>query len=1070
MSLLRLVCATAFIVIVIVGTALGQTESASIAGKVTDTSNATVTDAEIELRSVERGTTQVVTTNSAGIYEFSSVQPGQYRMAVRHAGFRQVDLLSLVVNVQDRVEENFRLQVGSVTESITVSASAPLINTQDASVSTVVDRNFADNLPMNGRSFQSLIYLTPGVIAVAASDSGQFSVNGQRPASNYWTVDGVSANVGSSADKTGNQAAGAVGLTSIFGTTNSLVSVDAMQEFRIQTSTFAPEFGRTPGAQISIVTRSGTNKFHGSAFDYLRNDIFDANNWFNGYTNQTPLPKAKERQNDFGGTFSGPIAKNKTFFFFSYEGFRLRLPITVLTTVPDASARENATPALRPFFNAFPFDPKQPDLGGGVAQFNASASNPGTLDAYSLRIDHKVTEKLSVFGRYNNSPSAASQRAVGLSSLSNFFQVHNSAQQLTIGSTWALSSLQINEFRFNYSRTSASGQNLADSFGGAVPVSSFPYPSPFNISNAFTGLFLVPLQHGILDVGALGNGLQRQINVVDSVTKVMASHNVKFGVDYRRLTPVFGGAQYTQFEEFQSMSSAENGDVVFGLVNHSRNVNLLFQNLSLYAQDTWHIAPRFTLTYGLRWDTDFAPTATSGPSFPALRGVGNLNDLSGLAFAPAGTPAFGTAWTNLAPRIGIAYHLFEDQNWGTVIRGGFGSFYDLATSETANIISQASYPYSHSASFQGVTFPLAPALAAPPAIVPPDASNPGVIAGFDPNFKLPYTLQWNVAIEQGLGAQQSVSITYLGSVGRRLIQSTGIQSPNPSATFFILAENNADSNYNALQVQLKRHLARNLQLLTSYSWSHSIDSGSSGSISASSNTPSAAGNPGNRGSSDFDVRSSFSAGLTYAVPDLHANLIGRIVTHGWSLQSIIQAQSARPVPILNGNLANLSNGFSVDVRPDVVPGIPFYLYGRQYPGGKAINNTVAIGACSDGSDRVGPFCTPPLDINGLPIRQGDLPRNVVRGFGLVQWDLGVHRDFLLHEAVTLQFRAEMFNVLNHPNFAPPNGDISNPPTFGIATEMLGQYLSGGSLGAGGLNSLYESGSPRSMQFALKLTF
>ena len=202
-----------------------------------------------------------------------------------------------------------------MAESVTVTAGAPLVNTTDAAVSTVVDRQFAENLPLNGRSFQTLIQLTPGVVVVPSNfdDNGQFSVNGQRASSNYWMVDGVSANIGTgvnAAGTPGNALAGTSGSFSALGGTNSLVSVDAMQEFRIQTSTYAPEFGRTPGGQISIVTRSGTNQFHGTAFNYLRNDVFDASNWFNGYTNSPPLPKAKERQNDFGGTFGGPIFKD----------------------------------------------------------------------------------------------------------------------------------------------------------------------------------------------------------------------------------------------------------------------------------------------------------------------------------------------------------------------------------------------------------------------------------------------------------------------------------------------------------------------------------------------------------------------------------------------------------------------------------------------------------------------------------------------------------------------------------------------------------------------------------------
>src|ERR1700733_4570391 len=374
--------------------ALAQLETATVSGQVADPSGLTVAGAHVKLVDIDRDTSAIAITSNSGLYTFASVRPGRYRMEVNAAGFRIVNVTGLTLNVQDHIEQNFRLQIGSVAESVTVEANAQQVNTTDATVSTVVDRQFAEKLPLNGRSFQTLIQLTPGVVLTANNgiDTGQFSVNGQRASSNYWMVDGVSANIGISATSVpGNGLAGALGSSSVFGGTNSLVSVDALQEFRILTSTYAPEFGRTPGGQISIVTRSGTNKFHGSAFDYLRNDVFDASDWFNGYTNDPPLRKAKERQNDFGGTVSGPIFKDETFFFFSYEGLRLRLPQTSLTTVPDLSARQNAVTATQPFINAFPFDPNQPDLGNGIAQFNASYSNPSTLDAYSLRVDQRIS-------------------------------------------------------------------------------------------------------------------------------------------------------------------------------------------------------------------------------------------------------------------------------------------------------------------------------------------------------------------------------------------------------------------------------------------------------------------------------------------------------------------------------------------------------------------------------------------------------------------------------------------------------------------------------------------------------
>jgi hypothetical protein len=1070
---LRVVSPSLFIVLVSACGVVGQTETATVSGLVTDRTAAAVSGAEVRLQSVERGTVTTTTTNNAGIYVFPSVYPGQYQISVQKQGFRQIDLLGLIVNVQDHIEQNFRLQIGSVAESVTVNANDLHIDTTDATVSTVVDRQFAENLPMNGRSFQSLIDLTPGVVVTSSSglDPGQFSVNGQRGSSNYWMVDGVSANVGSSAIYGQNgTTGGVVGTTSAFGGTNSLVSVDALQEFRIQTSTYAPEFGRTPGGQISIVTRSGTNQFHGSAFDYLRNDAFDANNWFNGVNilNPTPLRKAQERQNDFGGTLGGPILKDKTFFFFSYEGLRLRLPQTALTTVPDLNARNSAISAMKPYLNAYPLPNGTDNPATGAAEFNASFSDPASLDAYSLRIDHRWNDKLSLFGRYNYSPSEIAQQG-GASNvpLNDTRFSRFTIQTATVGSTWLVSEKTSNELRFNYSRTNAAGQYLLSNFGGAVPLTSLPFPSPFTSQNAEFGFFIAGLSQGNYLAGKQVGNLQRQINLVDNISVQKGSHNLKVGADYRHLSPIYAPFLYSQIALFRNVASAESGTLRRSSVQSNAGVTFLLNNLGVFAQDTWRVVPRLTVTYGLRWDVDFAPTSAEGPTISAVTGF-NLNDLSQLALAPAGTRAFNTPYANVAPRLGVAYQLSQNQDLGTVVRGGFGVFYDLATS-SINSINVFGYPFNAIKS-NGGTFPLDPTTAAPPQIVPPDATNQGGVTAFDPNLKLPYTLEWNFALEQSLGKQQTLTASYIGSAGRRLIQTAQIFSPNPNFGRATLVANSARSDYDALQVQFQRRLSRGLQALASYTWSHSIDTASAGSFGNASNFAASGMNANaNRGPSDFDIRNGFSGAVTYAVPSPKLHPFINAITKGWSLQTIVQARSAPPVDIFNGNFSQITNGFAPNIRPDVVPGIPFYLYGPQYPGGKIVNNTPGSVTCPDGTQNIGPFCDPPNDPSGNPLRQGNLGRNALRGFGATQWDFAVHREFPIHESLSLQFRAEMFNVLNHPNFAPPVGDLSDP-RFGLSKETLGQFLGGGNLGGGGLSPLYQIGGPRSMQFALKLSF
>jgi hypothetical protein len=433
--------------------------------------------------------------------------------------------------------------------------------------------------------------------------------------------------------------------------------------------------------------------------------------------------------------------------------------------------------------------------------------------------------------------------------------------------------------------------------------------------------------------------------------------------------------------------------------------------------------------------------------------------LSILALAPAETSPYKTTYGDFAPRFGLAYQLSQSQNWQTVIRGGFGVFYDLATSEMGNSISTGTYPFGNLA-FRFGTFPLSVAAATPPLITPPSAMSPGRLFAFDPNLKLPYTFEWNVAFEQALGKQQTISASYVGAAGRRLLQSALANSPTTSISTAQLVANGGTSDYGALQVQFQRRLSRGLQALASYTWAHSIDTGSAGSTAVISNglVPSAVAGS-NRGPSDFDIRHAFTAGVTYEISAPKRSGFAYAMLRGWSTENFVIARSALPVNI-DSNIYNMMpvstiGSFQTLPRPDVVLGKPLYLHGSQFPGGKAFNPAA--------------FTAPPIDLATGNFLQGNLGRNALRGFGAVQWDFAVHRDIPIHESLKLQFRAEMFNILNHPNFGPPVGTLSDPQ-FGMSTKTLGQYLSGGNVGGGGFSTLYQIGGPRSIQFALKLMF
>ena len=1077
---------------------LGYADSnATVTGLVTDSSGRAIENVSVIFTNVNSGAERATETNREGIYRLPGLLPGIYRANLTKDGFSSIVKGGIEVHVQDELSINFALRAGSVFESITVEEGAPLVNTESAAVSTVVDRQFADNLPLNGRGFQSLIDLTPGVVLIVSSvtDGGQFSINGQRGDANYWTVDGVSANTGISATNyPGNGLGGGLPVFTAQGSTNSIVSLDAMREFRIEASSSSAEFGRMPGAQISIVTRSGTNLFHGSVFDYFRNDLLDANDWF---ASSAGLPKPEERQNDFGGTLSGPLLRDRTFFFFSYEGLRLRLPLTSISAVPDdasvaggLNSRETAVPQMRPYLNASPLpngpeifeacdagDPSCPSSGqkaSGTASFNAAYSDRSSLDSYSLRIDHTVSNALNVFGRLSYSPSNLIERVP--SGMSTLFPSSFATRSLTLGATWSRSLALLNDMRFNYSQTAASSYFYMDRFGGAVP---FPRPASSDpLSHPDSLLVLNTLSPSMfVGEGRDEQNRQQQFNFADSVSIQLGRHSLRLGVDFRRLTPRLDPDPYLQDIFFADAPSLNAGDTFFSRIETHLPGTMLFRNLGVFAYDKWQFNRRLTLSYGVRWDIDAAPKALSGPAPVAVTGF-NLNDLSQLALAPAGTPPFHTTYGNLAPRAGVARQFGRSQRFQGVIRAGAGVFFDMATQEVGNAVGIADYPYGATKFLFSSSFPLNASSAAPPGVTAAELSN-GRLSAFDPNLKLPYTLEWNVAAEQALGQEQTISATYVGASGRRLIQTALLFFPDSDFREASLVTNSARSNYNALQLQFNRRLNHGAQALASYTWSHSIDNASAGSAfgnAANALVPGPMANT-NRGASDFDVRHVVSAGITYT-PTLtfgERSSLARWALHGWSLQSILQVRSAPPVNIYLPDLSDLTD--HTQIRPDVTPGIARYLYGNAYPGNKALNGTrgVIAAGCADGSISIGPFCPPPTDASGLPLRQGNLARNSLRAFGAAQWDLGVHRDFPIRESASLQFRAEMFNVLNHPNFATPNPQLNfaGPaavPAFGVSSQMLGRELSGGNLQGGGLDPLYQFGGPRSIQFALRIVF
>ena len=1011
-------------------------QTANLSGIIRDTSQAVVPSASVSLVSEETGASRSATASTEGAWSLTFLPAGRYRLTAQAAGFQASTQTGIRLDAGD-ARIDVTLQPGSIGTAITVSADSAVLGTDSAGVGTLIPRSLIDNMPLNGRSFQSLIAVTPGVVMTKANfgEQGQFSVNGQRPNANYFTIDGASANIGVSAGLTLVQSAsGSLPGLAATGGTNTLVSVEALEEFHVQTSGAAPEYGRMPGAQVVILTRSGTNQFHAALFDFFRNDAMDAADWF---ANANSLPKPELRQHDFGGVLGGPVriprlynGRDRTFFFLSYEGLRLRQPQVLATDVPSLAARNSACVACRPFLNAFPL-PTGPAGPFGFAPFVAGYSDASSLDAASLRLDHHFASRAIAFARYNYAPSIYTQR---LFALSNPIDSKADTRTLTSGVTLLLSARANNDLRFNLSDSTGHSAGRLDTFGGATPFNpQLFYPSTVDPSNAFGGYFL---SGGIKSSFYLGKNVansQRQWNLVDSFSLLLGAHQFKFGADWRRVDTRNNPRAYDLMVYFITANGGASSIPSQIVQGAQEDITVHFRNLSAFAQDTWKASPHLTFTYGLRWEINPAPTGSR-----PLYTFQGYQDPSQIQLAPVGTPLYPTGFGNFAPRLAAAWQL----NPATTLRAGWGIFYDLGAGLAGQ--SAAGFPYFRQTTLpMGTRFPL-PAGSGQP--LPFSLSGPiTTIYGSQVGLRLPLTYEWNLALERRLGQTRELTLSHIGAAGRHLLRQSYYVNPTDRIAEAFLLTNAAFSDFQSFQAQFQQRLSKGFLALVSYTLAKSLDNDSSESdllLDARQLNPKV-----DRGPSDFDIRQTLTAAFSYTIPEQHLWRAVRPLTNDWGLDGVVIARSATPVDVTFSR--DLGFGLT-NLRPDLVYGVPLYLDAPQGPGGRTFNPE-AFAIQTD-----------------YPGRQGTLGRNVLRGFPLSQVNLTLRREFKLYEPLKLQFRVEMFNILNHPSFADPSGNMFSPE-FGASTQMLGRSLGQGGAN-GGLNPLYQVGGPRSIQLALRMVF
>jgi Ca-activated chloride channel family protein len=922
---------------------------------------------------------------------------------------------------------------GGVAEFVTVTAAASRVDATSSSQSSTVEARGIQELPLNGRSVLSLVTVAPG-----AGGRGDISFNGQRPRSNSLVIDGVSADVGVAdvGQGSGGFASGVAPGMSAGGGANGVSPVAATQEVMIRTEPVEAQYGRSAGAHVSVVTRSGTNAFRGSLFGYFGHEALGANDWF---ANQRGAARAPQRFADFGGTLGGPFKKDKTFFFVSYEGQRQRRPAFAFTEVPSLAARLNAPEAVRPFLEAFP-QPNGAARGDGFAEFASAYSTPARLDAFVLRLDHTLRSQLTLNTRYAAAGSSEDARGAGGSSLNTLDRVQSLAQSLTGGLNYVVSSSSVIELRANYSRVSARGSRLLDGFGGAV------VPGADTQAGA---LLTTPGGSFVFDLGgrdaALARrdetlNLQRQLNLVGSLQIMSGNHSYKLGADYRRLSPSIGLAASERDLYFDGVAGVLDAttarDASFTHAGASRPV---FNQLAAYAQDEWKRTPRVTLTYGLRWELAPAPQAGGGSTRPLA--VTQAEDPSRLALAEPGAPLWRTTWLNFSPRVGLAYLLSDGSGRELVARAGFGLFYDTGGEESGYAFAD-SYPFKTGGAAFGVPFTTS-------ASEPSAGGRLGApLSAFDPHLKLPYTLRWNVSIERAFGGAQNFSAAYVGAAGRRLLLTRTLLDPSPDFSLVRLTTNGAASDYHSARFQFGRSRRRGLEAIASYTLSKSLDD-----FSQDSPARSLLRGDDERGASDFDVRHAVSGFVSYELPALFDGGVRGALARGWMLDAVFNARSARPLNVVYGFPVSYGLAF---LRPDLVGGVPLYVADPEAAGGRRLNPAA--------------FVLPGAS------RQGTLGRNALRGFPFYRLDVALRREFKFNDDVRLRLGAEAYNLLNHPNFDDPLGTFALgalsssrlDPYFGRSLSARGGGAWAGQ--AGGFGALYAPGGARTVQLSLKLTF
>ena len=1067
----------------------GQAVRATLVGRVTDQSGAIVPATKITILNTGTNESRSAVVGENGEFVFTQLAPGSYTMTAEHEGFRKDIHSGIVLEVGQEARIDIALQVGALAEKIEVEAATPLVSTENAALGNVVDQKKIVELPLNGRSYLQLALMQPGVFAPAQASTigfrGGFNVAGSNEVSTQYILDGVGNN-----DEASNQPL-------------HTPILDAIQEFRVLTGTYSAEYGRQSGGQVIVTTKSGTNGFHGSAWDFYRNSVLDARNFF-------APSKLSLIRNQYGAALGGPIRRDRTFFFVAWENQNRGNGVSSLATVPPAAFHQGDFSALttalkNPFNNYAPFPGNQipptlwsplgagllalfptPNLSGQKNNILSSAKGHYDSDAFLNRVDHRFRDSDQIYGVYQFMDShefyplsnpLCSARAVpgwGCNEMQR-------TQAAVAGWTHLFNPTLINEARIGYSRFGFYRLQQDDTVDvvnrlgiGGLPDTGV---TPFN--NGAPQLSLT----GYVTIGGATNLPQgrhdNNYNYVENVSWTKGSHTLKWGADYLRIlfnsffTSLGRGSFSFQDNTFTGNAVA---DLLLGIPRQAdRDPGTPFHNaiandLGIYFQDDWKVTYKLTINYGVRWELDvpltervnkiasFDPITNTLKDGRGLRwhidSTGKLVSVPDLSLGPR---MWDTDWNNFGPRLGIAWRPFGGTK--TVIRAGFGTFYNHQIVGNGITPLDRNSPYrdrTTAGPFSSATVPLpnlANAFSGNPTPVPP---------GIQKDFRTSYTDEWSFGVQRELAQNLLLEVSYVGNESHKLPTAWNINQavPGPGSVNsrrpyagwgsitggFISSIGNA--NFHSLQTRIERRFSHGLSFLFSYTWSKAIDQGAN--ISTSADNSGAIQDARNlraeRGLSDFNVPHRLVASYVYDLPfRVASSKFANAMVSGWQLTGILTAQKGQPFTAYDGTDQSNTGG-SAD-RPLVIGD-----WHVASPGVGAWFNSCTIlanGSLSNCQAGQGPaWLIQPAGTFG------NAGRNILEGPGLLNFDLGLYRQFRISERMNVQLRSEFFNLPNRANFFLPNTTVTSS-AFATLTQAADQP---------------NNGAQRQIQFALKIVF